>query len=494
MLFPVVGEFDRKYIPWVTLFLIVANLTVFFTLQADEGRLRREAVRFYLDSGLAGIEYAYYRQFHGEETVDHALERVEDSAEEILSPATVRKMLGDGRFRRALREGGLIGPGDPKHEEWKRLHTAFREKRSRIASRSYGLIPARPQPWSWLTHMFLHGGLGHLLGNTLFMWLAGYVLESGAGHLRFLGIYLGGGLFAGGLFWACNSLSPVPLVGASGAISGAMGAMSLMYGLHRIKVFLNLGFFFHYASLPALALLPVWLGKEGYHLLRSPESSVAFTAHIGGLLGGALLGWVNRRFLGFDPGSLYERTADRVTPLLEEAMAAVRGLDVPTAKRRLRQVLDEDPDNGTALKQLFFLEAQDPQASDLSGLANKVLRTQLVSGEPLQEVERIYADYCHGDRRIALEPELALRLAALFLRADRTDLGEPLMVRAMKSSVPLQDAPTLLYRYGRTFRNKGMERKSRACFRILLQHFPSSTEARMVRDGEAGAQGTEWRR
>ena len=483
MLFPVVGEFHRKYVPWVTLVLIIVNLAVFFTLQADEARYRRDAMQFYLESGLAEIEYAYYRQFQGEESVDSALERMEDSSEEGLSPATVREMLGDGPFRRALREGELIGPGDPRQEEWNSLHETFREKRSRIVSRSYGLIPSQPRPWSWLTHMFLHGGLGHLLGNMLFLWLAGYVLESGAGHLRFAGIYLGGGLFAAALFWACNRLAPVPLVGASGAISGVMGAMSVMYGLYRIKVFLNLGFFFHYVSLPALVLLPVWLGKEGYYLLRSPESSVAFTAHIGGLLGGAFLGWVNRRYLGFDPARLYAKEPDKVGPELEKAMAAIRDLDFSTAKSRLRGVLEMEPGNSVALKQFFYLQAQDPEAKDLSGLANRTLKALLEAGEPYEEMERVYADYCHRDRRIVLEPELALRLAAQFERADRIDLGEPLLVRAMKSSVPLQDAPAVLYRYGGKFREKGMERKSRACFRSLLQRFPDSMEASMVQDG-----------
>lgn len=56
MLFPVVGEFDRKYVPWVTVFLILVNLVVFFTLQAHDSRYRREAMRFYLKSGLAGID------------------------------------------------------------------------------------------------------------------------------------------------------------------------------------------------------------------------------------------------------------------------------------------------------------------------------------------------------------------------------------------------------------------------------------------------------
>ncbi|MCF8029618.1 MAG: rhomboid family intramembrane serine protease [Desulfohalobiaceae bacterium] len=491
MLFPVVGEFDRKYVPWVTVFLILVNLVVFFTLQAHDSRYRREAMRFYLNSDLAGIEYAYYQKFTGEGSVSEALQRVEDPQSEVPAPETVHSMLGDGSFRKAMRSGGLIGPGDPKFEKWSELHSTFQDKRSRIASRSYGLIPASPRPWSWVTHMFLHGGLGHLLGNMLFLWLVGYVLETGAGHFRFAGTYLVGGLLAAAMFWACNRHMAFPLIGASGAISGVMGAMTLMYGLYRIKVFINLGFFFHYVSIPALALLPVWLGKEGYHLLRSPESSVAFTAHIGGLLGGALIGWINRRFLSFDPARIFEREPDRVSPLLEEAMASVRSMDFSTARARLRQVLNEDPGHSIALKQLFFLQAQDPSVSDLSQLANRTFRALLRTGAPYEEVERIYADYCHRDSRVVLEPDIALGLASQFLQGDRADLGEPLLVQTMKSSVPLQDAPTVLFRYGRHYGDRGQERKSRACFQALLRRFPDSLEARMVQSGEDGTQGTE---
>jgi len=490
MLFPVVGEFRRKYIPWITICLIAVNLVVFFTVQANDVHTRSEAMRFYLDSGLADIEYAYYQEFTDRGSVREALDRAEGD-EDVPSSDALRRMLGDGRFRLALREGDLIRPGDPKHETWRSLHTTFRDKWSRISTRRYGLIPNQPSIHGWLTHMFLHGGLGHLLGNMLFLWLAGYVLETGVGHWRFLGTYLLGGLAAAALFWACNRHMPLPLVGASGAISGAMGAMSAMYGLYRIKVFLNLGFFFHYVSLPALVLLPVWLAKEGYHMLSAPESSVAFSAHIGGLLGGALLGWANRRFLGFDPGQLFEEKSDRVGPLLEEALAAVRGEDFSTARSRLHQVLEEDPDNAVALKQLFFLEAQDPEASDLSRLASRTLRVLLRDGEPQEEVQRIYAAYCHQNPRVQLEPDLAVRLAGLLLNADRTDLGEPLLARALKSSVPLQDAPSVLLRYGRHYRENGRQRKSRACFRALVKRFPESPEAQMIKSREAEAQGTE---
>ena len=494
MLFPVAGEFDRKYIPWVTICLICISILVFFTVQLHDSRQWGDAMEFYLDTELVWIEYAYYQKFSQDLSLEEAFQRVEEADSERPPAEAVGKMLRNGRFREAMRSGDLIGPGDPKYEKWRDLSRLFERKRHRVSTYSYGLIPNQPgRIWTWLTHIFLHGGLGHLLGNMLFLWLAGYILEGGAGHARFAGTYAVGGVAAAILFWALNSHLATPLVGASGAISGVMGALTLTYGLHRIKVFLNLGFFFHYFSMPAVLLLPVWLGKEGYHLLVNPESSVAFTAHIGGLLGGAMMGWLNRSLLGFDPGRLSTGEKDRVGPLLEEAMAAIRETDFSRARRRLQQVLDIEPGNSNALKQLFILRAQDPSDHEISELANRMLRALLEEGASEDEVERIYREHCSGDQRVVLEPALALRLASLFLRRDRAGLGEPLLARALKSSVPLQDAPAVLYRYGSHYRDKGEGKKSRACFAALKRLFPESLEAQSVRQAHQ-EEGTEWER
>jgi membrane associated rhomboid family serine protease len=152
------------------------------------------------------------------------------------------------------------------------------------------------------TSMFLHGGWGHLLGNCLFLWVFGNNVEDSMGRLRFLVFYFLCGLVAAGAQVLVDPASAVPMVGASGAISGVLGAYLVLYPRVRVKLFLPPFFFL---SLPAWAVLVYWFvlqvvsGLPELMSVRSEVSSgVAVWAHIGGFVAGALLIKVfeNRRY------------------------------------------------------------------------------------------------------------------------------------------------------------------------------------------------------
>jgi membrane associated rhomboid family serine protease len=147
-----------------------------------------------------------------------------------------------------------------------------------------------------LTSMFLHGGWGHLLGNCVFLWVFGNNVEDSMGRLRFLGFYLVCGLAAAAAQVAIHPASPVPMVGASGAISGVLGGYLLLYPRARVRVLLILFIFIQVVRLPAFVVLLLWIGYQvvmGLPELMAidPEASagVAVFAHIGGFLAGLLL-------------------------------------------------------------------------------------------------------------------------------------------------------------------------------------------------------------
>ncbi len=140
--------------------------------------------------------------------------------------------------------------------------------------------------------MFLHGGWAHILGNGLFLWVFGNNVEDSMGRGRFLVFYLVCGLAAAVAQIAIDPASPAPMVGASGAISGVLGAYLILYPRVRVHVFV--GFFL--LSLPAYLVLLVWIGLQlvaGLPQLTSihPEvsSGVAVWAHIGGFFAGVSL-------------------------------------------------------------------------------------------------------------------------------------------------------------------------------------------------------------
>ena len=143
-----------------------------------------------------------------------------------------------------------------------------------------------------LTHMFLHGSWMHLLGNMWFLWLFGNNVEDSMGHLRFLGFYLLCGLAAAAAQIVTNPSSPVPMVGASGAISGVMGAYLVLYPRVRVYTLVPLGFFITSMALPAWVMLGYWFLIQfvsGLVDVGGEGGGVAFWAHVGGFVAGLVL-------------------------------------------------------------------------------------------------------------------------------------------------------------------------------------------------------------
>lgn len=151
-----------------------------------------------------------------------------------------------------------------------------------------------PQP-SWITvfsHMFLHGGWFHLLGNMWFLWIFGNNVEDSMGHARFALFYLLCGLAAAGLQVVSRPDSIVPMVGASGAIGGVMGAYVMLYPRVRVHLLVLLGFYVTTVAVPAVFMLGYWFLVQligGAASVGEEGGGVAFWAHVGGFAAGAVL-------------------------------------------------------------------------------------------------------------------------------------------------------------------------------------------------------------
>jgi membrane associated rhomboid family serine protease len=146
-----------------------------------------------------------------------------------------------------------------------------------------------------VSSMFLHGGWAHIFGNMLFLFVFGDNVEDAMGHIRFLIFYLLCGLAAGYAQVLINPASQIPLVGASGAISGVLGAYIVLFPRGQIRTLVFLGVFASVILIPAWVQIGVWILLQlfnGFFSLgvRTEETGgVAFWAHIGGFAVGALL-------------------------------------------------------------------------------------------------------------------------------------------------------------------------------------------------------------
>jgi membrane associated rhomboid family serine protease len=168
----------------------------------------------------------------------------------------------------------------------------------------WGLVPAAARPETLITSMFLHGGLMHLGGNMLFLWVFGDNLEDLMGHLGFLLFYLAGGLAAAGAQFASDPASTVPMVGASGAIAGVMGGYLLLYPRARVDILIFLVIIIRVIPVPAWIVLGAWFGIQIIQGTVTPNDAggVAYWAHAGGFIAGLILTlpvWFRRGATGF---------------------------------------------------------------------------------------------------------------------------------------------------------------------------------------------------
>ena len=172
--------------------------------------------------------------------------------------------------------------------------------------REFGLTPCRltgtcvalagvPHPVATMfSSMFLHGGLLHVAGNMLYLWIFGNSLESALGHGRFLAFYLLSGLLAALAQTAFQPDASLPMIGASGAVAGVLGGYSVLFPRATISTLLILGYFIRLVRVPAIVVLGAWFAAQLLSGMLATQTGavpgdVAWCAHLGGFAAGVAL-------------------------------------------------------------------------------------------------------------------------------------------------------------------------------------------------------------
>ena len=156
----------------------------------------------------------------------------------------------------------------------------------------YGVVPADFAPATLITSMFLHGSWTHVIGNMWYLWIFGDNVEDRLGHGRFIVFYLLCGIVAAIGQISLDPLSTLPMVGASGAIAGVMGAYFVLYPRSRVLTLVTVLFFWDIIELPAITLLGFWFVMQLFSagaiaVTAGTGGGVAFAAHVAGFASGA---------------------------------------------------------------------------------------------------------------------------------------------------------------------------------------------------------------
>ncbi|MBL8245009.1 MAG: rhomboid family intramembrane serine protease, partial [Rhodanobacteraceae bacterium] len=336
--------------PWVTAALILINVLVYFGLQARDQRAYTSAAEFYQRTGLIELELPWLQRHLRSQGRDDLAGMLDALGEPMRSRAAVEIQAMDSEFAERIRGAPFFEEGDERLPQWRANRAEFEAQLSLAFTPRHALLFHDPTPWRHFSSMFLHGDVMHLIGNMVFLALLGLMTEAALGPWLFLGVYVIGG-FGAGLVSVLRHFGEFgSLLGASGAIAALMGACCVVWGMRKVRVFYWFFVIFDYIKVPALLLLPVWLGWELWQMWSTPDSRVAFDAHAGGIITGALatfairkLGWERREAM--DQGS----TATEELPDLYRATRSALGkLEFAAARELSERLVRQHPNEREA--------------------------------------------------------------------------------------------------------------------------------------------------
>lgn len=289
LIVPTEKKFDWQHTPVVLFGIVILNLLVFFIYQSGDYKKINEALSTYLNADYLEKEWPVYQDYLKETDQAKQLEQSEKWHGQESFDVLAFQMLNDETYYRFLQRNQRKYFYESFIANWLTPRTQIHQTIQSLSSNRFGLKSTDIGLVQLFTHQFLHGDLLHLFGNLFFLVICGFAVEAAIGHRLFALFYLACGVIAGlthSLFHLDDSST---LIGASGAISGVMAMYLAIFRLQKIEFFYWVFFFVGYFRAPALMILPLYVGKELVQYLNDPNARVAFLAHAGGFVAGAIL-------------------------------------------------------------------------------------------------------------------------------------------------------------------------------------------------------------
>jgi membrane associated rhomboid family serine protease len=514
LIFPTEVGFDKQRLPWFTLALLTLNLLCFLTFQLDDEQEQQQVMNYYQQSGLFTLELPFFQQYL--QTPEGLKTYREVSIVEKEGPERLYFMVFDQNFRlylaQQLRPAGSndeeqnLAPvthynspdesesdnsgatssrlqEDPAQlQQWYWLSQELEHKKQQITYYAHGLRPGSIQWDTLLTHLFLHADLDHLIGNMLFLLLFGIGVERLFGSIGFGIIYFSAGILGALVFSAIDGKSYQPLIGASGAISGLMGAYTAYYGSQPIRFFAWFGFYFNQFRWPALWVLVFWLLKELFSQLMDNENQVAYWAHFGGLLGGALIGrWLRPRN-GSEADAQPKSVQDRELQLYQQALQQIRQLETQQARQTLETLLKQSPRHLNALKNLYNLDKLNPRHANYRNTVDRILNYPLQDDDSDEFILSVAQDALPHHLTVSdLSIDAFFSLLHRWLRNDRVETSEPYIKQAKKVFAENARLPRLLFEWSIALMRRNKLRAAAIELNYLANYYGETSYGKAAR-------------
>ncbi|WP_144391334.1 rhomboid family intramembrane serine protease [Pleionea sediminis] len=475
LLFPTEIGIDKKHLPWLTIGVALIIALIYFSFQIHESDKINKVVDFYHSSGLQENESDLFQRYLETPTAKQYYN--ERPLQEDAKSLEIYYRIFDKNFRKFVSrqlesEQPSSSEAQEKIQKWFYSSQNLKTKINDIPSYRFGAYVSESFNISIFTHMFLHSGVEHLFFNLVFLVLFGLGVERLFGRTKWLIIYCVSGALGAVLFTLLEGKPYMPLVGASGAISGLMGAYIAYYGTQRIQFLVWLGFYFNHFKLPALAILGYWILKELFYQLTDLESNVAYLAHLGGLMTGGFLGFLLK------PGKKNLQQESKLQNSFgyqkhyKEALEHIRQLNIEHARKCLNQALKLNPKHAESIKSLYNLEKVNPKSEHYKSVVNQVLSFDLIN----QQIDSLVLEIVESSigKHINIKD---LNIDAFFgllhglLRNDRLQKSTPLVENAKKDFAQHPKLPELLFHWSITLAKRNQIRAASIELNYLANYY-----------------------
>jgi len=500
---PFFKKIDWSQPPIITLLLIVVNCIIFMVFQSNDNELTEQAYQYYLKSDLPTIEiplYAGYLQKRNDwQNAATYQAYLDNKDQQQQSPMTrqrvqlealgidpeqyqlmqlVGPMFIDDEFRHQL-SSGVLFDSTASFQHWQLLNGQFEERLNKTVTYRHGLKPNAPSIWTLFSNMFLHGGYEHLIGNMIFLFIIGFVVEAALGKVYFSVGYIVAGLVGGILYIIVNSHSHTPTIGASGAIAGLMGMYTVLFGLRKINFFYFVFVYFDYVKAPAIILLPIWLGHEIFELIRNAHSGVNYFAHIGGLSSGAMFAFIMKHYFNkanidyLDQEAKEEAKKDQ----FETAMQYIASMQVGKALPILKQLSEQHPQNREYLLQWYKAAKLQPDTDDYHSAAQRIMLLKDKNPITFKLIHDTYLEYLKFARpKPRINIQLCLQLILVFAVAKYFTEAEKLLQMIKNHKMKDSVAESILV-LANAFQKANQTAKCQSYLQLLTTEFANTASS-----------------
>jgi membrane associated rhomboid family serine protease len=422
---PTEKSLDWRHAPLVLCTLVFINVMVFFLYQSGDTPKIIEAISRYHAQGFIQDEWpifeAYLEEQGDAQLTEYRREYAKGEYDYIIADLLMRE-----DFYRYLQIHVRSYLTPDRFDQWVEERVQLHGLIQSLSYVANGLQANKLSIPSFLTHQFLHGDIMHLLGNMFFLIVCGFAVEAAIGHWRFLLFYLLSGVGAGFAQVATDWTSSQPLIGASGAISGVMAMYLAVFRFKKIEFFYWFFFVVGYFRAPALLILPFYIGKEIYQYQTDTHSNIAFMAHAGGFVTGALLigvAWLMNRSLFNDDYINNDQSIDSAQKTMAEIYEAIEKFRFERALQLVDALIAEKGNQFEwAMIRYNLLKIQ--RGAALQPAVITLLTLPLLTSDQIKKLERVWLD--NPEVHESLSEGAALKLAMQFSALENPRAAEQL--------------------------------------------------------------------